>query len=203
MSLTDKERQTLEKYDVSAEDWLEHSGGRDRPCFWTEQMAEFITQLRGDKKVLEVGCGPATDGVYLDRLGADVISTDYSTAMLAIAREINPKGKYMRMDMQDLFFKDNSFNGFWASACLLHLENPDQAIRELVRVTKKDGIGFISIKEGDGENVDPRTRYYFRYYHHPEFVRKLRRLGLETLQSGRKTGTPSHDYLTYLVGVVK
>jgi len=203
MPLTERERQTLDRYNVSAEEWLEHSGGRNRPGFWPEEMKKFVLNLAGDRKVLEVGCGPATDGMFLDKLGADVISTDYSTAMLAIANEINPKGKYMRMDMQDLYFGDNRFDGFWATACLLHLENPDQAIRELVRVTKSEGVGFISIKEGDGEAVDPHTGYYFRYYHHPEFVRKLRRLGLETLESGRKAGTPNHDFLTYLVKVVK
>ncbi|MCX6704883.1 MAG: class I SAM-dependent methyltransferase [Candidatus Woesebacteria bacterium] len=152
---------------------------------------------------MEVGCGPATDGKYLNKLGANVLSTDYSETMLSIAKELNPQGHFMKMDMQDLHFKDNSFDGFWATACLLHLEDPDKAIRELVRVTKKGGVGFISIKEGDGKEVDPRTGYFFRYYHHPEFVRKLSRLGVQTIRSGRKAGSPNHDWLTYLVRVIK
>lgn len=203
MSLTEREQQTQVKYDVSAREWLEHSGGADRPCFWADEMEMFMINLKSDKNVLEVGCGPATDGKYLNKLGANVLSTDYSETMLSIAKELNPQGHFMKMDMQDLHFKDNSFDGFWATACLLHLEDPYKAIKELLRVTKKDGVGFISIKEGDGKAVDPRTGYFFRYYHHPEFVRKLGRLGLQTIQSGRKAGSPNHDWLTYLVRVIK
>jgi len=208
MPLTEREKHTQKRYDVLAREWLSGIGvegkmGKDRPCFWSEEMKEFAACLGGNRMVLEVGCGPATDGVYLSKFDISVVSTDYSTTMLSIAKEIKPEGNYLNMDMQDLGLPKNYFDGFWATACLLHLENPDKGLRELARVTKKGGVGFISIKEGDGETIDPRTEYYFHYYHHPDFVRKLRRLGLETIKSGRKAYTPNHDYLTYLVKVVK
>lgn len=203
MPLTERERQTQEKYDVSASEWLEHSGGPDRLCFWVEEMNAFILQLAEGRKVLEVGCGPATDGKYLIQKGIECVSTDYAYGMLTRAKELKTNDKLLQMDMKDLAFTDNSFNGFWATACLLHLEDPDKATKELVRVTKKDGVGFISIKEGDGKTIDPRTGYFFRYYHHPEFVRKLSLLGLQTIRSGRKGGSPNHDWLTYLVRVTK
>ncbi len=204
MSLTERERQTLEKYDVSVGVWLAHSGGRDRPCFWPEGLSGFLDRLKGEKNVLEIGCGPATDGKYLQKAGATVLSTDYSSAMLDLARELNPGGTFVRMDMKNLALSDNRFDGFWATACLLHLESPDRALRELVRVTKRDGVGFITMKEGDGDSVDPNTGYYFRYYRNPDFIRKLRYIGLETILSERKAGvTTRHDWLTYLVKVVK
>ena len=202
MPLTEREKQTQELYEVSAREWLDHSGGKDRPCFWPE-MQHFMINLEGDEKVLEVGCGPATDGKYLAQCGAKVFSIDYSKTMLGIAKELDHSAALAQMDMQSLGFEDNQFDGFWATACLLHLENPDKALRELVRVTKRGGVGFITLKEGDGEAVDPRTGYYFRYYRSPDFLRKLKYIGLETIQSGRKAGTPNHDFLTYLVRVVK
>lgn len=203
MPLTEKERLTQQKYDASAESWLEHSGGKDRPCFWNKEMNKFFPLLTGDRKVLEVGCGPATDGKYLIEKGIECISTDYSSGMLKLAQELKTNNQLLQMDIQDLAFADNSFDGFWTTACLLHLENPEKAINELLRVTKNEGIGFITIKEGDGEFVDPRTGYYFRYYKHSDFVRKLRHFGLETFDSGKKAGTPNHDWLTYLVRVNK
>ena len=203
MALTERERQTQERYDVSADEWLEHSGGRDRPSFWAGEMKEFALQLGEGRKVLEIGCGPATDGKYLIQKGLECVSTDFAYGMLTLARELNTNNTLLQMDMQNLAFPDNSFNGFWATACLLHLEDPDKTLKELVRVTNKGGIGFITIKEGDREVVDPRTGYFFRYYHHPKFIRKLGRVGLETIRSGRRAGTPGHDYLTYLVSVNK
>jgi len=203
MPLTERERHTVDNYDVAAEDWLAHSGGRDRACFWAEEMQKLVNELPGQKYVLEVGCGPATDGKYLTEKGAKVLSTDYTNSMLQIAKELNPKGVYSQMDMTDLGLPADTFDGFWATACLLHLENPDKALGELTRVTKRGGAGFISIKEGDGEYVDPRTGYYFRYYRNPGFILKLRDMGLEVISSGRKAGSPNHDFLTYLVKVVK
>jgi ubiquinone/menaquinone biosynthesis C-methylase UbiE len=208
MSLTERERLTQNYYNLSARQWFEKLGvkgkrGKDRPCFWAEEMAVFMTKLGGDKKVLEIGSGPATDGRYLGLMGADVLSFDYSRTMLTIAKEINPNGKYLLMDMQDLALPENSFDGFWATVCLLHLEDLDIALKEIVRVTKNNGIGFITVKEGDGKTVDPETGSFYRYYRHPNFVRKLARLGLRTKSNGRRSWTPNHDYLTYLVRVVK
>ena len=203
MSLTERERQTQEKYDVSAREWLERSGGINRPGFWPEEMRLFVENLQGEKSVLEVGCGPATDGKFLRIAGAKVISMDYSGAMLALAKEINPAAVLSKMDMHNLGFPDNSFDGFWATACLLHLENPDRALRELIRVTRRNGVGFISIKEGIGESTDTRTGYYYSYHKNPDFIRKLSYMGLHTISSGRKSGTPNHDWLTYLVKVDK
>jgi len=201
--LTEREDNTRKSYDVSAENWLEHSGGRDRLTFWPEGMYQFIEKLQGDGVVLEVGCGPATDGKYLEKVGAIVLSTDYSSTMLKIAKELNPEGLFTQMDMQDLGLKDNMFNGFWATACIFHLENPNKALKELVRVTKNGGVGFITIKEGKGDEVSPKTGYYFKYYQGAEFEEILTRNSLETLSSERKAGTPNHDFLTYLVRVTK
>ena len=203
MAPTENELHTHQMYDERGEDWLDHSGGRNRPSFWAEEMTEFILHLGGDKRVIEVGSGAATDGKYLGQLGADVLSTDYSETMLAIAKEINPEGRYVRMDVQDLYFRNDSFDGFWATACLLHLEDPTKALKELVRVTKDEGVGFITIKEGIGEEVNPTTGFYFHYYENEEFKTILAQNGLKVITTGRKMGTPRHDYLTYLVKVVK
>jgi ubiquinone/menaquinone biosynthesis C-methylase UbiE len=204
MALTENELHTRQMYDEKAEDWLEHSGGRNRPCFWAEEMTQFMALLDGDKKILEVGCGPATDGKYLEASGAAmVLSTDYSETMLAIARKLNPEGYFMKMDMQDLDIRYDSFDGFWATACLLHLENPTIALKELVRVTKNKGVGFITIKEGVGEIVDERTGYYFKYYQDGNFQKLLSENSMQVIAAGRKAGTPNHDYLTYLVRVNK
>jgi ubiquinone/menaquinone biosynthesis C-methylase UbiE len=203
MPLTEHERQTLEKYDVSAKEWLDHSGGPDRPCFWQDELKEFVSRLGQTKLVIELGCGPATDGKYLSQSGEVVLSTDYSETMLALAKELNPLGSYAKMDMQDLHLPDNLFDGFWATACLLHLENPEKALDEIIRVSKNGAVGFITIKDGEGEEINPKTGYYFKYYHGLEFEGILYQNKFEVLATGTKAGSPGHDWLTYLVRVNK
>lgn len=203
MPLTEREEQTLKKYDVSAKEWLDHSGGPDRQCFWQDELKNFVSILGQTKLVIELGCGPATDGKYLSEAGEVVLSTDYSETMLTIAKELNPSGLYAKMDMQDLHLPDNFFDGFWATACLLHLENPEKALKEISRVSKYGAVGFITIKDGEGEELNPKIGYYFKYYHRPEFEGILKHNNFEVLSTGRKSGSPGHDWLTYLVEVNK
>lgn len=203
MSLTENELLTLRRYDVSAEDWLAHSGGRDRSCYWEEQMNNFVSLLGGNIKVIEVGCGQATDGKYLRRYGVDCVSMDYSEGMLHLARELNPDIKLFQMNLYNMGFKDNSFDGFWATACLLHLENPEEALKELARITKPGGIGFITVREGEGEVVDSKTGYYFKYFNDSEFRKILTLSNMELLSFARKKGSPDYDWLMCTVKVIK
>lgn len=194
---------TRNRYNEAAEVWLSHSGGRDRKNFWHSEMTEFWYHLPLGGKVVEVGCGPATDGLYLKANLLNPVSVDYSRSMLSIAKEINPQAKLSEMDMEQLGFPDSIFDGFWATASLLHLEDPKQALNELKRITKNEGYGFISVKEGTGQGIDPKTGYFFRYYQGEEFAGILKELGYNIIQQGKREGTPSHAWLTYLVQVHK
>lgn len=204
MSLTERELQTKENYDVNAEVWLERSGGRNRPSFWREEMGHLFWLLKLNSKILEIGCGTATDGKYLKDLGMNPVSVDYSSSMLGIAKELNPQAKLLQMDAYDMGFPNNSFDGFWATASLLHLENTQNALKEIVRVTKDRGVGFISVKEGeDAPGIDPKTGYFFKYFTDNEFKTYLLNSGFEIIKAGIKTGTPRHEWLTYIVKVNK
>ena len=203
MALTERERQTMVLYDQKGLEWLNYSGGKNRPSFWKAEMKLFEWSLPKNSKVLEIGCGPATDGKYLGEVGISCISVDFSKTMLGIAKEIDKKSKLAQMDNYNLGFSENSFDGFWASATLLHMENASSALSELTRVTKNNGVGFISIKEGDGEGTDPKTGFYFKYYKHEEFSKILHDQNFKILRATKRKGTPAHDYLTYLVRVNK
>lgn len=203
MALTERERQTMVLYDQRGSEWLNYSGGKDRPSFWKAEMKMFEWSLPKNSNVLEIGCGPATDGKYLKEVGIGCVSVDFSKTMLGIAKEVDKKSKLAQMDNYNLGFSDNSFNGFWASATLLHMEKVDLALSELNRVTVNKGIGFISMKEGEGESIDPKTGFYFKYYNHSVFSDKLKSNNFEILRAAKRKGTPSHDYLAYLVRVNK
>lgn len=204
MALTERETATKDQYNLTAEKWLEKSGGRNRPSYWESELKSLASCLAEGDTVLEVGCGPATDAKFLRDLKLKTVSVDYSSTMLKIAKEINPDSVLSEMDIYNTGFADNSFDGFCAIATLLHLEHPQKALKEIVRVTKDKGFGFISVKDGEKETAMDKSGYYFNYFTDEEFSSLLTNSGFEVLDKVTdKTGSPRHNWMTYLVQVNK
>jgi hypothetical protein len=124
----------------------------------------------------------------LVNLGYGYIGTDVSDALLKIARKNLPKQEFICMNLYDLSFPEK-FDGFWASAVLLHI--PKRRIKEAlqkIKSTQKTGaIGFISIKDGEGEQViskklDGRTlKRFFALWNRDNFEEVLNKNGYEVL----------------------
>lgn len=72
------------------------------------------------------------------------------------------------MDVRKLGFSDESFSGVWCNATLLHLTDKDMqaALEEFKRVLVPNGIVFMSLKEGEGEEelVEKFSSNSARYY---------------------------------------
>ena len=90
--------------------------------------------------------------------------------------------------MRKLEFEDNSFDGIWSCASLIHI--PKQEVESVLlnfkRVLKPESILFIGVKEGSGESVNegmydaPRL---FVYYEKGEIDRMLEKNGFEIVKS--------------------
>lgn len=114
---------------------------------------KFVSELKGPK-VLDAGCGP---GVYLEALrekGVDGIGIDLSDAFIDRCHE---KGLNVRkMDMESPILYPQSFDGIWAHAVLMHV--PKERVPALVqtwsRLLKRDGLLWVSTKEGVGEGFE-------------------------------------------------
>jgi ubiquinone/menaquinone biosynthesis C-methylase UbiE len=205
MTVTDKERETRDSYNVKPDEWLARSGGADRPCFWNSELFRFKELIgKGYPLVLEIGAGPATDGKYIQRQSLRCVSSDNALGMMQLARKLKTNRRLATLDMKEMPFIDNSFDGFWATACLLHLEDPAIALKEIARVCKSGAIGFISVKEvGGGVSYETKYGYHFFYVTDKEFSQVLAGNGMEIIDKGRKPLTPDHDFLTYLIRLNK
>lgn len=96
-----------------------------------------------EMKVLEVGVG---SGLTLDYLPNSVQFTgvDINEKMLSLAYEKAKKLKRKKielalMDAQKLSYKSNTFDLVFAASVITAVENPQMAMKEMIRVTKKGG----------------------------------------------------------------
>ena len=141
-------------------------------------------------KVLDAGCGSGRDSQYFKEDGFDVHAIDAAEEMIKEAKK-NVKGvKFKAMDMMKTDFKDGTFDGVWASASLLHNEKDDisKILGEFKRVLKDEGVLYLSVKEGEGEEVKKEEKYNneprpFVYYKLPEVKDLVKNAGFEIMHS--------------------
>lgn len=89
--------------------------------------------------ILDVGCG---EGFTLKKLkdnhiGKKFEGIDSLDSAIAIGKKIHPDIDMKIGNIYDISYKDNSFDLVLCTEVLEHLEDPEKALKELKRVTKK------------------------------------------------------------------
>ena len=163
---------------------------RNDPQWWSAGFQHFTRTLPSGR-ILDVGCGHAQNASIFATYGYRYIGIDISPAMLALARQYEPHAMFARMNMHQLGFSDACFDGFWAAASLLHIPKSQvtRPLKEIKRVVRQRGIGFICLREGDTEemvikNLRGDNRFY-AFYRQEEFCRILAENGFEVIGAGR------------------
>jgi demethylmenaquinone methyltransferase/2-methoxy-6-polyprenyl-1,4-benzoquinol methylase len=159
------------KYDV-----LNHvlSGGVD--FWWWWRMAR-VSGAGPGKRFLDVAAGTGDSSLALARRGADVISTDFTHAMLRLGpAKFRRKGLADRIwassdaDAQRLPFRDASFDGLTICYGIRNVEDRARAYGEFLRVLRPGGR--LTILEFS-RPVFPGLRAFYNWYS----LRVLPRIG--------------------------
>jgi ubiquinone/menaquinone biosynthesis C-methylase UbiE len=105
------------------------------------------------RRLLDAGCGAGEVARELAEAGADVVALDHSAATVAAAADRHDGGpvRYITGDVTALEFHDASFDVARCERVLQHLEYPDRAIAELVRVTRPGGR--VCVIDTDWESI--------------------------------------------------
>lgn len=141
---------TIQWYDDNAKEYDKAS----EPLANNDLIKKFTSQIIDKGKILDAGCGSGRDSKIFSELGFDVFGIDLSANLLKIAAQKCPNATFLKANFLSIPFPDQYFDGIWASASLLHLENIDDvktALKEFNRVLKKDAILCVFVKQQMGD----------------------------------------------------
>ena len=99
------------------------------------------------QKVLDVGCGLATDTARFAKGGADVVAIDIAPQAIELAQanfaQRGLQAKFHVMDGQNMDFADNSFDFVYCHTVLHFTPDPQAMVREILRVLKPGGSALL------------------------------------------------------------
>lgn len=111
-----------------------------------------------NQNILFVGVGTGADLELIHHKKLNITAIDYSTEMLEKAKA-KFKGstiQFLKMDAQDMSFKDNHFDLVVGSLILSVVPNADKCFKEMVRVLKLNGEMIIFDKfSPKGKELSP------------------------------------------------
>ena len=195
--MKDPKEITIESYNKTAEDYAARVEG----LFPEEQAESFLSYLPGSSLILDLGCGSGRDAKNFTERGYKVIGIDLSEKLLAIASKNAPKADFRLMDITDLDFSDNYFNGVWAAGSLLHIPKKDipDVTEGIYRILKPEGILYVSVKEGTGEVIKSDKIYggvekFWSFFQEGKLESILETSGFTILES--TTDKPDNSYAT-------
>jgi SAM-dependent methyltransferase len=148
-----------------------------------------------NKLILDLGCGPGQDSLYLNSKGFRTLGVDLSPELLKVACEKVIGSIFLKLDIENELDKlYSNYAGIWACASLLHIKKElfDKVIHELYDLLENGGILFLSMMNGDGEILKKEERpfgnmtRYFAYYSLEEIERILLNEGFKILQKHKK-----------------
>ena len=126
--------------------WDRNAGWYDRfmqkDCAAYEKMYELIRPVVKAKTVLELATGTGLIAKNIVNAAAHIEATDASAEMIAEAKRDNHSTK-LHFSVQDMFhlpYADGSFDVVIVANALHIVPEPEQALREIRRVLKDDGV---------------------------------------------------------------
>ncbi len=186
--------ETIKTYDSIAPNYCRKTRIR-KILEWEEDYIKKLISftLKSEPLILDVGCGDGRHCIMMEKNGAKALGIDLSEGMLKEARTYYPDGDFRKMDIRDLLFDNDCFDGIWASGCIYHVQKSEMrhVISEFRRVLKSDGVLGLNFKLGEGEGLESNPKSYsghpryFAYYSKEEMVDLLREFGFEEIESCR------------------
>ncbi|MDM1377712.1 class I SAM-dependent methyltransferase [Myroides marinus] len=169
------------------------------------ELLDFSNLIKQNGTILDLGCGPGHHSKYFSDLGFKVTGIDLSSEMIEIAKKVSEKSTFKIMDILHIDFKKGTFDGIWASASLLHIPKNKikNVLKNLKEILVEGGILYISLKDGDGDEIFIDKRYgnvekYYTYYKSNEILDLLQTVGFNKIEISLKDKRSNYDTSSWL-----
>ncbi len=151
------------------------------------QLSKFVSLLPSKGKVLDAGCGCGRDSSYLKEDGLDVTAVDISDGMIKEAKKLEVNA--VRGDLLKMV-SNEEFVGIWCMATLADIpkQEAQKFIKNFHSALKKEGVLYIAVKEGEGEQIIEKERYnnsprFYAFYKQDELNNLIKENGFEIIES--------------------
>lgn len=94
------------------------------------------------KSMIDLGCGEGTRLGFVSQTRgnkAGLVGVDISNTAIKLAKKKFPGITFQQADLEHLSFVDESFDLVYSAFVLEHLSDPEQMLREAIRITKSGG----------------------------------------------------------------
>ncbi len=147
--------------------WDKNAGRYD--CFMRkeraayEEMYALIRPIVRHKTVLELATGTGLIAKHIVNAAAHIEATDASAEMIAQAKRDNQSAK-LHFSVQDMFrlpYAEESFDVVIVSNALHIVPQPEQALQEIKRVLKDDGVLIAPTFTHAGNSFSGKVKAFF------------------------------------------
>ncbi|MEK7237540.1 MAG: class I SAM-dependent methyltransferase [Nitrospirota bacterium] len=177
--------QTIDAYERSAVDCLARWGKRRQRS--SPLLADWLTRLPADARLLDLGCGGGQDADDLAQRGYRVVGLYRTSALLSAGRRRYPSLPLVRADLRQLPFPATSFDGLWAAASLMHLPKPvaRRILTDLCSLVRPGGLLAATVTHGVKSGIVTDgwvPGRYFARWKKDELARAVLRAGWTILE---------------------
>lgn len=163
--MSDSLKTTTDWYNTHAEEYHQ----KTHAAVNLELIERYCQLIKPGGTVLDAGCASGRDSAYFFKKKFKVVGLDISQSLIDIAKRNHPQIQFLCGDFSQLLFEDNSLDGIFANASLVHVKSLEEfqlIILEFKRVIRVNGILFVSVKQRTKFTEkelfnDPRPYYYF------------------------------------------
>lgn len=127
---------------------------------WRRYVVDAVDAAPG-QRVLDVAAGTGTSSEPYADAGVGVVALDFSLGMLKVGKRRRPDIDFVAGDATALPFADNSFDAVTISFGLRNVNEPKQALAEMLRVTKPGGR--LVVAEFSHPTFSPFRTVYTEY----------------------------------------
>jgi ubiquinone/menaquinone biosynthesis C-methylase UbiE len=180
--MAEKEEVVRKGYDKRTEEY--HAG---RHLYDNRsELEEFAGLLPKNARVLDVGCGAGVPvAEFLVASGFEVTGIDFSENMLRLAEKNVPKARFIKKDMTELDFKDNSFDGLATFYSIIHVPREKHAslFRSFHRILRPDGIMLVCLGPDEWEATGEYcgTKMFWSHYGPDKSLQLVTNAGFQTI----------------------